>query len=98
MSATVVLRHARPEEDGVARRLAALDSASALRGDVVLALVGDRAVAALSLADDRVVADPFVRTASAVALLREFAAALRARPPAPACATRRRRFALRPAD
>jgi hypothetical protein len=51
-------------------RLAALDSARAPRGEVMLVLADGRPVAALSLDDGHVVADPFRRTVEAVALLR----------------------------
>lgn len=81
--ARVELRRAAPDEAGVVRRLAALDDARELAGPVLLALLDDEAVAALSLRDGRVVANPFVATADAVALLRLRAA----QPPAP----RRRR-------
>jgi hypothetical protein len=50
-------------------RLAALDSADELRAPVVTASVDGRVRAALSLADGRVVADPFVPTAGLVELL-----------------------------
>lgn len=73
---TVNVRHARPGEARTARRLAALDSAPALRGEVLLALVGDEPVAAMSLLDGRVVADPFVPTLAAVEQLRRHAPAL----------------------
>jgi hypothetical protein len=51
-------------------RLAALDDAPALCGQILIALIGGQAVAALSLLDQRVVANPFLPTAEAVALLR----------------------------
>ena len=59
------------------RNLALLDSARPLTGEVVLAEVAGSAVAALSLADGRVVADPFARTAQVSELLRAYAARLR---------------------
>jgi hypothetical protein len=67
---TVELRPAGAGDDAVVRQLAAVDDAPALEGPVVLAIVGGQAVAALSLKDGRVVADPFLPTAHAVALLR----------------------------
>ena len=76
-SSSIVIRPARPEEAAIARRLAYLDSTRPLRGDVVIAFVDDRPVAAASLASGRVVADPFERTADVVELLREYAAGLR---------------------
>ncbi len=50
--------------------LAQLDEAADLAGRVLLAEQDGRAVAALSLDEDRAVADPFVASAGAVALLR----------------------------
>ncbi|HSD77829.1 MAG TPA: hypothetical protein VLA98_10500 [Solirubrobacteraceae bacterium] len=67
---SITLRPAASDEDRVARRLAALDSAPPLRGPVLLALADGEPVAALSLADGRAVADPFRPSAEAVALLR----------------------------
>jgi hypothetical protein len=67
---TVELRPAGAEEAGIVRDLAALDDAPALEGQVLLALIDGRAVAALSLDDGRVVANPFVPTAEVVAVLR----------------------------
>ena len=54
-------------------RLAALDEVEPLHGPVLLARVDGRPVAAYSRADGRVAADPFVRSADAVAMLRRFA-------------------------
>lgn len=67
---TVELRPARGDEAGIVRDLAALDDAPALDGHVLLALVDGDAVAALSLDDGRVVANPFVPTVEVVAVLR----------------------------
>jgi hypothetical protein len=50
--------------------LAVLDDARPLGDDVLVAERAGAPVAALDLADDRVVADPFAPTAGAVALLR----------------------------
>jgi hypothetical protein len=66
----ILLHFARPDDSGVVRRLAALDDAPPLQGEVLLAFVAGEAVAALSLSDGRVVANPFVPTAHAVSLLR----------------------------
>ena len=91
-SPSIVIRPARPEEAAIARRLAYLDSTRPLRGDVVIAFADGRPVAAASLSSDRVVADPFERTADVVGLLREYVAGLRS-----ARAERhRRRRPLRP--
>jgi hypothetical protein len=67
---TIALRVADMDEASVVRRLAALDDARPLIGQTLLALIDGEAVAALSLQDGRVVANPFVRTEHAVALLR----------------------------
>jgi hypothetical protein len=69
-ASAVELRLARGDETGVVSRLADLDDAPELDGQVLLALVEGEAIAALSLADRRVVANPFVRTQHAVTLLR----------------------------
>jgi hypothetical protein len=66
---TLALRIARDDEAFVVRRLAALDDAPPLKGEVMLAIVDGEAVAAASLGDGRVVANPFVRTAETVTLL-----------------------------
>ncbi len=65
----VELRPARADDEAAVRQLAALDDAAPLEGPVLLAVVGDQAVAAIALDDERVVADPFVPTAHAVSLL-----------------------------
>jgi hypothetical protein len=67
---TIALRLAQADEADLVRRLAALDDAPALEGQVLLALIDGEAAAALSLRDGRVVANPFVLTENAVALLR----------------------------
>lgn len=72
----VELRLLREHETSLARRLAALDDADELVGQIMLARVGGEAVAAVSLSDQRVVADPFFPTSEAVALLRLRAAQL----------------------
>jgi hypothetical protein len=69
-SATLSLHAAGSADRGALTRLAALDSAAELREPVLLAAVDGRPVAAMSLADGRVVADPFSRSAEAVELLR----------------------------
>jgi hypothetical protein len=85
----VALRPARAADDDIVRELAELDDAAELEGPVLLAVVGARAVAAIALDDGRVVADPFVPTAHAVALLR-----LRAGHLSAGSARRRRRIRL----
>ena len=51
-------------------RLAQLDSAEPLAEPILVAEVAGRLTAALSLLEDRVIADPFVLTGGAVELLR----------------------------
>jgi hypothetical protein len=66
----VLLHFARPDDSGLVTRLAELDDATPLEGEILIAFVAGEAVAALSLTEGRVVANPFVLTADAVALLR----------------------------
>jgi|tagenome__1003787_1003787.scaffolds.fasta_scaffold20982870_2 hypothetical protein len=73
---TIAIRPALLDEAADVRRLAYLDSQRPLRGDVLLALQDGVAVAAVSLADGRVAADPFRRTADIVELLKLRAEAL----------------------
>jgi hypothetical protein len=86
----LALRLAAPDEAGELKRLAGLDSQRPLTGDVLVALLDGRLVAAMSLEDGRVVADPLVRTLEERALLQTRAAQLKRRPRRP-----RRRFRLR---
>jgi hypothetical protein len=86
----IALRAAGPDEDDDLRRLAALDSAPPLQGDSLVALVDGKLVAAISLGDGRVIADPLAPTAEARALLHARAAQLAATPRRPW-----RRFRLR---
>jgi hypothetical protein len=53
------------------RRLAAIDSAAVPSGQLLLAEVNGDLVAALAVADGRVIADPFVLTSAIVGLLRD---------------------------
>ena len=69
-AATIQLRLGGADEVDVARRLAELDDAVELEAPVLLAFADGQAIAALSLRDRRVVANPFVPTRDAVALLR----------------------------
>jgi hypothetical protein len=78
---TLALRVAGADEAPVVRRLAALDDSPPLDGEVLLALVDGEAVAAVSLDDGRVVANPFLPTADTVTLLSLRASQL-TRPPA----------------
>lgn len=67
---TVAIRLAERNEAAAVRRLAALDDQPALEGPVLLALLDGEAEAAISLADRRVIANPFLRTRDIVQLLR----------------------------
>lgn len=77
----IALRLARTDDARALDELAALSERAPLAGPVMLAVVDGRPVAAGSLTDGRVVADPFVATADAVALLRVRMAALGRRSP-----------------
>jgi hypothetical protein len=66
---TIELRVVHAKADAV-RRLAALDDAPELAGRVLVALMDGEIIAGLSLHDRRVVANPFIPTREAVALLR----------------------------
>jgi hypothetical protein len=87
----LALRMAGTDEAALVRRLADLDGAPALEGPALLAVIDGEPVAAISMADSRVVADPFVPTQEAVALLR-----LRAKHLLGPGTRRRWRFGLRP--
>jgi hypothetical protein len=80
-SPTIELRFPHPNEAMAVRRLAELDSSPALTGQVVIALVNGDPVAGMSLRDQHVVANPFVPTREAVALLRLRAEHLSDAPP-----------------
>jgi hypothetical protein len=71
----LTLRPASPQDAAELARLAALDSAEPLHGEVLLAEARGRPVAALSLVDGRAVADPFEPTLPALAALRALRAA-----------------------
>jgi hypothetical protein len=68
--AAIVLRLADEGDAASLRELAELDEAAVPAGPVLLALVGDEVISALSLTDGSVIANPFVRTEDAVTLLR----------------------------
>ena len=73
MTATSILsiRPAEPSEDRVLRDLSELDATPQLTRPALLAIVDDQPVAAVSLTDGRIAADPFTRTEDVVVLLRE---------------------------
>jgi hypothetical protein len=66
---TLGIRIADDSDAPVLRRLAQLETARPLQGTVLMAIVDGRPVAAIALADGRVVADPFIRTAAVVQML-----------------------------
>ena len=70
MATPITIRLARPVDDEVLLRLAALDSATPLTGRVLLAEQEHDAVAAIALGTGAVVADPFHRSAHAAHPLR----------------------------
>jgi hypothetical protein len=68
-SNSYTVRIATDDDAEALRRLAALDSKAALEGTVLVGEVAGRAAAAVSLTDDRAIADPFVPTAGILDLL-----------------------------
>jgi hypothetical protein len=68
--ASIAVRLATANDREALERLAALDSTEPPRGSTLVGELLKRPVAALSLSDGRVIADPFVATADVVALLR----------------------------
>jgi hypothetical protein len=74
-SQTISLRVATDRDASVIEKLSALDSKPLLHAPAVVALVDGRPVAAASLSDASVVADPFVPTADVVELLQARVAA-----------------------
>jgi hypothetical protein len=75
-SSTIILQQATPADDSALREVSQLDSARSVGRPALMAVVDGRLLAAASLADGRVVADPFAETAEAVRLLRLRTAAL----------------------
>src|SRR4051794_41915352 len=67
---TLLVRRARTSDGHALAELAALDSARPLTGARIVGEADGRIVAAVSLHDGRVVADPFARTADVVEILR----------------------------
>jgi hypothetical protein len=78
MTATSILsiRPAEPTEDRILRDLSELDATPPLQRPALLAIVDDQPVAAVSLSDGRVAADPFTRTEDVVQILRAHVATL----------------------
>jgi hypothetical protein len=77
-NSVIAFRPATSDDDRVLRELSQLDSAREISSPAVLAVVDGAPVAAVSLSDGRVVADPFTRTEDVVALLRARVASLAA--------------------
>jgi hypothetical protein len=73
-----VIRHATDADDVALARLASLDSQPRLEGSILMGELNGEPVAALSLADDRAIADPFRPTADLVATMRVRARGLHA--------------------
>ena len=84
---SIAIRFAEPTDLGRIDTLAALDSTRPLDGDILVAEVGDEAIAAIDLHNGRAVANPMRPTAEAVRLLQLRREQLRA----DAAARRRRR-------
>jgi len=89
MTSSLVLRHATSADAADLERLAALDSARPLEGEVLLAYAGGELRAALSVQSGRSVSDPFWPSADLVQLL----AAAAGDRPRHSLARRRRRVA-----
>ncbi|HET6509850.1 MAG TPA: hypothetical protein VFG42_23855 [Baekduia sp.] len=69
-TSTIVIQEAAAAHEAALRDLAQLDSARPLTRPALMATVDGRLVAAASLHDGRVVADPFAESEQAVRLLR----------------------------
>ena len=76
MHSPLTLRYAFPDDAAAVARLAALDSAEPPAAPLLLAEVEGELLAAISLPDGAVIADPFHRTRELVDLLRARAAQL----------------------
>ena len=70
MAPEITIRQATSDDAFALRRLAALDDARALRGEVLLAEHAGDIRAALSLENGRTIANPFAATADLVEMLR----------------------------
>jgi hypothetical protein len=71
-NSSISIRPAAANEEPILRDLSELDATPQLQRPALLALVDDQPVAALSLTDGRVAADPFTRTEDVVVLLRAY--------------------------
>ena len=68
-SGSIVIRAAGPEDGEAMRRLAQCDCRAIPDGELLIALVGNQARAAISLAGGETIADPFHRTDELVRML-----------------------------
>ena len=75
---TYVIRKATEDDRDMLRRIAELDSQRPLSGPALIGEIGGAPAAAVSLADGRMIADPFQPTAHLTPLLRVRFRALRA--------------------
>jgi hypothetical protein len=75
MTSPITIRKSSDADQRQLRELAELDSAAPIAGPVLIAEVGERPVAAISLDGRREIADPFVPTREVVELLRAARAA-----------------------
>lgn len=91
--APIAIRRATAADRAAIARLAVLDSATAPKGELLLAEVGGELQAAIEIASGTTIADPFRPTVQVVELLSLRAARLRS----PAGVTRRLRLRLRSA-
>ena len=69
LPANHVIRHATPADDRTLTDIAALDSQRPLVEPVLIGEIDGRPAAAISLADGRIIADPFVYTATLTQVL-----------------------------
>jgi len=82
-TASLTIRHATASDEADLTRLAALDSSRLPSGELLVAAVDDRLVAALSIDTGAAVADPFEHTAAIVDSMRAQIRETRAPRPAP---------------
>jgi hypothetical protein len=75
MTTPITIRTSSDADTPMLRELAELDSARPMDGPALIAEIGDRAVAAVSLDGQRTIADPFEPTEQVVALLQAARAA-----------------------
>ena len=69
LPANYVIRHAVPSDDQALDDIAALDSRRPLVAPVLVGEIDGRTAAAISLVDGRIIADPFVHTATLTQVL-----------------------------